>query len=201
VQRVTDGHVVVVANGADGIAVRDTRGIWRRLGFTSEGFSADAAPPLPSPHVDLGTEHLTGFFVGLIAFMSGMSGAHRHEPRVNDLAVFAYILTSIGFLISLSSDSPPAFLFGMACTLIAAALAATAAVRSRVPVQTWFALLVIAPCTSFAIWATFSAWESGPLDDYSTASFLACLAAGAGVGASFMVGWMTARKRAGHPVA
>jgi hypothetical protein len=130
-----------------------------------------------------------------------MSGAHRHEPRVNGLAVFAYILTSIGFLISLSSDSPPAFLFGMACTLIAAALAATAAVRSRVPVQTWFALLVIAPCTSFAIWATFSAWESGPLDDYSTASFLACLAAGAGVGASFMVGWMTARKRAGHPVA
>jgi hypothetical protein len=192
---------VVVANGADGIAVRDARGIWRRLGFTSEGFSADAALPLPSPHVDLRTEHLVGFFVGLIAFMAGMAGAHRHEPRVNGLAVFAYILASIGFLISLSSDSPPAFLFGMACTLIAAALAATAAVRSRVPVQAWFALLVIAPCTSFAIWATFSAWESGPLDDYPMARFLACLAGGAGIGASFLVGRMSARKRAGHPAA
>lgn len=201
VQRVAGGHVVVVANGTDGIAVRDALGTWRRLGFTSEGFSADAALPLPSPHVDLRTEHLLGFFVGLIAFMAGMAGARRHEPRVNGLAVSAYVLAPLGLVFSLPSDSPLTFLLGTACALTAAVLAATAAIQSRVPTRTWFALLVIAPCTSFAIWATFSAWESGPLDDYSTASFLACLAGGAGIGASLMVGWMTSRKRAGHPAA
>jgi hypothetical protein len=201
VQRVTGGHVVVVANGIDGIAVRDTRGTWRRLGFSAEGFSADTAPPLHSPNVDLRTEHLIGFFVGLIAFMAGMAGARRHEPRVNGLTVSAYVLVPIGFVFGLPSDSPLTFLFGMACALTAAALAATAAVQSRVPVRTWFALLVIAPCTSFAIWATFSVWESGTLEDYPMAGFLAWLAGGAGVGASVLVGWMTARKGAGHPVA
>ncbi|MFD0656939.1 hypothetical protein [Thermocatellispora tengchongensis] len=44
------GHVVVVANRRDGVAVRDTAGTWRRLGFTDEKdpvpLSAEAATPL-----------------------------------------------------------------------------------------------------------------------------------------------------------
>ncbi|MFC7646369.1 hypothetical protein ACFQX6_41655 [Streptosporangium lutulentum] len=201
VQRVTGGHVVVVANGRDGIAVRDARGTWRRLGFSAEGFSPDTAPPLHLPDVDLGTERLIGFFVGLIAFMAGMAGARRHEPRVNGLAVSAYVLASVGFVLSLPSGGPLPFVLGIACALTAAALTATAAVRARVSVRTWFALLALAPCTSFVIWATFSVWRSGTLEDYSTAGFLAWLAGGAGVGASVLVGWTTARKDAGHPAA
>jgi len=44
------GHVVIVANGRDGVAVRDETGAWRRLGFTDDRrLSESAAVPLDRP--------------------------------------------------------------------------------------------------------------------------------------------------------
>ncbi|WP_344972946.1 hypothetical protein [Streptosporangium fragile] len=206
VQRRPDGHVVVVANGNDGIAVRDTRGTWQRLGFppSGEGFSADAAVPLRSPDVSLVPEYRNGFFAGLLGFMAGMAVARRHEPRTSRLAVSAYILAPAGFVLSLPSDSVLGTLMlvaGVACALIAAALTTAAAIKARVPGRAWAALLAIAVCTPLVIGAVFTSWVSGTPDDYATAGLLAWLAGGTGVGASVLVGWTATRNAAGRPAA
>ncbi|MEV4750245.1 hypothetical protein AB0K21_28105 [Streptosporangium sp. NPDC049248] len=196
VQRVPEGHVVVAANGTDGIAVRDPRGGWRRLGFSADGLSTDAAIPLDAPNVDLGAEHGAGLFTGLLAFMAGMTAARRREPRHSGLAVAAYILTAIGFpFVQPSYDliGPLLFLFGSACGLTAAVLAAAAAIKSRVPSRTWITLPAIAVCIPAVISMIFSGWLSGTPDDYSTAESLAWLVGGAGVGASVLIGWTAAR--------
>ncbi|MEJ3745617.1 hypothetical protein WEI85_20285 [Actinomycetes bacterium KLBMP 9797] len=41
------GYVVVVANGRDGLAVRDVRGQWRRTGFAHSGQGSYLGPPQP----------------------------------------------------------------------------------------------------------------------------------------------------------
>ncbi len=193
-QRVPGGHVVVAANGDDGVAVRDARGNWRRMGLSDGGFSAEAAIPLDAPGVDLTTEHRIGLFVGLLGFMSGMTVARRHTPRATGSAVPAYILAAVGFVLTLPSDriyviGPLVTLLGGACALVATILTAAAAIRARVPARTWPALITIAVCTPFSMWMLFTAWRSGTIDDYPTAGFLAWLVGGIGVGGSVLVGW------------
>ncbi|WP_329427057.1 hypothetical protein OG339_42980 [Streptosporangium sp. NBC_01495] len=197
VQRVPDGHVVVAANGDDGIAVRDARGNWRRLGLSEGGFSADAAVPLNAPDVDLTTEHRIGLFSGLLAFMVGVTMAGRHGWRFISLTVPAYVFASVGFVLALPPGRPSygiidfgalVALLGGACALVAAVFAVAAAINARVPARTWLALVTIASCTPFSIWMLFTGWESGVIDAYSTAGFLAYLVGGAGIGASALVG-------------
>jgi hypothetical protein len=43
------GHVVVVANGCDGVAVRDTSGAWHRWTFRSDGVSPSPSPGANQP--------------------------------------------------------------------------------------------------------------------------------------------------------
>ncbi|MER5621004.1 hypothetical protein ABT061_08155 [Streptosporangium sp. NPDC002544] len=196
VQRVPEGHVVVAANGTDGIVVRDPRGGWRRFGFSADGLYSDAAVPLDALNVDLRMEHRIGLFTGLLAFMVGMTAARRREPQDSGLAAAAYVLAALGFLSVQPSESlisPLFFLFGCACGLTATALTAAAAIKARVPARTWITLPVIAVCIPVAIWTIFSGWLSGTPDDYSTAGFLAWLAGCAGVGTSVLIGWTAAR--------
>ncbi|MEV4248084.1 hypothetical protein AB0J63_32310 [Streptosporangium canum] len=205
VQLVPDGHVVVAANGNDGIAVRDARGTWRRLGFSAEGFSEDTAVPLRSPHIDLTMEYLIGLFTGLLGLMAGLSVARRNGQQISGLSVTAYVLAPVGFVFSFPSGSGLVAslmtLLGLACALTAAGLTVAAAVRARVSVRAALALAAIVPCTSLAICGIFSGWVSGTPDDYSTAVLLAWLAGGAGVAVSVLVGWMAARKAADRPAA
>ncbi|MFF3437911.1 hypothetical protein [Streptosporangium sp. NPDC002721] len=198
VQRVPDGHVVVAANGDDGIVVRDARGNWRRMGLSDGGFSANAAIPLDAPGVGLATEHRIGLFVGLLGFMSGMAVARRHVRRNPGMTVFAHVLAAVGFVLALPSGGRSHDLidFGVLvaalggfCALVATLLVALAAIIARVPARTWLALVVIASCTPLSMWMLFTGWESGVIDDYSTVGFLAWLVGGAGVGASVLVGW------------
>ncbi|WP_051753246.1 hypothetical protein [Streptosporangium amethystogenes] len=196
VQRVPDGHVVVVANGTDGIAVRGPWGAWRRHGFSAGGFYSDAAVPLDALNIDLRVEHRIGLFTGLLAFMVGMTAARRREPQDSGLAATAYVLAALGFLFVQPSESlisPLFFLFGSACGLTAAALMATAAIKARVPAWTWTTLSAITVCTSAIIWTIFSGWLSGTPDDYSTARLLAWFAGCSGVGTSVLIGWTAAR--------
>ncbi|MFF5111431.1 hypothetical protein [Streptosporangium sp. NPDC000509] len=212
VQRVPDGHVVVAANGEDGIAVRDARGNWRRMGLFDGGLSANAAIPLDAPGVDLRTEHRVGLFVGLLGFMSGMAVARRHTRRITGVTGPAYFLAAVGFVLALPSGEPHVIdigalmaLLGGACALTATVLVSVAAIRARVPARTWLALVTIACCTPFATWTLFIGWEAGVIDDYPTAGFLAWLVGAIGVGGSVLVGWAgaapteEATKAAEHP--
>jgi hypothetical protein len=76
VREVPGGHVVVVANGRDGFAVRDTAGQWRRIGFP--GHPEDRAPlplrpaesgPLLSGPLAL---ILTSLLAGLLLTVAGV---------------------------------------------------------------------------------------------------------------------------------
>ncbi|WP_433382538.1 hypothetical protein [Streptosporangium sp. CA-115845] len=204
VQRVPGGHVVVAANGIDGIAVRDPRGTWRRLGFSADGLSSGAAVPLDALNIDLRVEHNIGLFTGLLAFMVGMTAARRREPQNSGLAAAAYVLAALGFLSVQPSESligPLFLLFGSACALTATVLAAAAAIKARVPTWTWIMLSAIAVCIPAVISMTFSGWLSGIPDDYSTAESLAWLVGGAGVGASVLIGWTAARSAEERQVA
>ncbi|WP_344925667.1 hypothetical protein, partial [Streptosporangium carneum] len=192
VQSRPDGHVVVMTNGSDGIAVRDVRGTWRRLGFSAEGFSEEAATPLHAPDLDLTPEYVSGLFAGLLGFLLCLSMARRHERRVSGLSVAACLLASLGFVWSVTGFAP-LVLLGLACAFLAVCLAATAAARSRVSVLAWLAPAVTAVCTALTIRLIFSGWSSGVPDDYSTATFLAWIVGGAGVVGSAAIGWRAAR--------
>ncbi|MEV8635260.1 hypothetical protein AB0395_26750 [Streptosporangium sp. NPDC051023] len=200
-----DGHVVVAADGNDGVAVRDARGTWRRLGFSDKGLSEDAAPPLHSLDLDLTPEYLAGFFTGLFGFMLCLALARRRRPRGRVLSPTAYTLVSIGFAVSMFFRSgllaPLILLAALACALIAAGLTVASGVMARVPVPAWLTAAVTAPCTAATICVIFSGWASGTPDDYSTAVLLACVAGGVGVAASAVVGWMSAENPAGDPTA
>ncbi|GAA3000659.1 hypothetical protein [Streptosporangium longisporum] len=203
VQPVPGGHVVVAANGHDGIALRDTRGNWRRLGLSDGGFSPEAAPSLTAPRVDLRAERQTGVLAGLLCFMVGVTMARRHGQ--GPAGVPAYVLVSVTYLITFpGGDSPNDLfpmslflLFGGALLLVPAVISMIAtAVRARMPVSAWLALTAIACVTPFSIWMIFSGWESGLIDRYPVAGFLGWVVAGLGMAASVLVG-RAARRTAG----
>jgi hypothetical protein len=81
VREVPGGHVVVVANGRDGFAVRDTAGQWSRIGFP--GHPEDRAP-LPLRPADSGpllsvplALTLTSLLAGLMLTAAGVRSLRR----------------------------------------------------------------------------------------------------------------------------
>ncbi|MEO3741922.1 hypothetical protein [Plantactinospora sp. B5E13] len=74
VRSVAGGHIVVVANGRDGIAVRDVTGTWSRIGFRA--YSARVARPVPLPEPrrppdGLQVEIALGLMFGCVAICLG----------------------------------------------------------------------------------------------------------------------------------
>jgi peptidoglycan/LPS O-acetylase OafA/YrhL len=128
---------VVAALGSEGVAVRDADGTWRRMGFSSEGFSVEDATPLSSPEIDLAPERFWGFFAGLFTFMAGIVAArHRRRPSGRVLAATAYTLVVIGVVLAALDGRDTLlpnlmFLTGSICALLGALLALVAAVRAR----------------------------------------------------------------------
>ncbi|MFC4062995.1 hypothetical protein ACFOWE_32340 [Planomonospora corallina] len=196
VQERADGHVVVVANGRDGIAVRDTGGTWRRFGFAGESLSTEAAVPLHDSGVDLTAESSLGFFAGLVALLTGVAVSRRHRPPGGHLAIAAYTLTPLGLSVTaaaaLGTDTvitPLLIGAGLVFGVMGGAFALATAVSARVPPWVWAGLLAVAAVTTATVWIVFSGWASGTPDDHSTAEALSWLAATAGVTASALIGW------------
>ncbi|WBB72813.1 hypothetical protein O7602_24420 [Micromonospora sp. WMMD1128] len=75
------GHVVLVANGRDGFAVRGTDGKWRRIGFTDDRWgrsppSLDAISPSERHDDPLRAVMLTFTLAVLVLVVSGMRAGH-----------------------------------------------------------------------------------------------------------------------------
>jgi hypothetical protein len=176
-------HVVVVANGRDGVAVRDVDGQWRRLGFTDEGeLSEDAAVPLTGPIRPTGAEMWTAALAALWTVLAGLAAqAALLTPRrtrpgliVALSGLGAVMLTPGPYL----ADSPALVLLGLtgAVLLITSAITAASLVTdARIGSRGVVNALAAGVLVGLAVAAPFRGWGEGWIDAYGTALTLALL--------------------------
>ncbi|WP_214110124.1 hypothetical protein [Acrocarpospora catenulata] len=169
VQPVPGGHVVVVANGADGIALRDVSGTWRRLGWTAQGFDAAAAVSLTAPgryDDSVSTAALlAAFAAGLAAMAAGV--------RRFDFAALALTAWAGFWLVSLESLFRPVYaLVGFCLTLAGVGGMIAIGHRSRTRPRVWVIGLATMPVVHFAVMAPYYVWSAGGLGNYSQATTL-----------------------------
>ncbi|WP_203879021.1 hypothetical protein [Planobispora takensis] len=190
-----DGHVVVAANGSDGVAVRDADGTWRRLGFSADGLSlsAEAAVPLNAADPDLTREYAMGLFAGLIVLLAGVAVARRRRAPGHGYAAAAYALASVGLLVAITSDgqlfSPVMTMAALTFAVVSGAFAIAAARPARMPGWAWSCVLASAAGTALAIWAVFLGWISGTPGGYGTAVAFSCSATVIGLAGAALAGW------------
>ncbi|MGW0482854.1 hypothetical protein [Nonomuraea sp. NPDC003214] len=202
VQEHGDGHVVVVANGRDGVAVKDADGAWRRLGLTPQGELSDAAAiPLSRP-ADASGEMRVAALAAVLAALAGLSAqAARPTRRTRPWAVVA--LATGGALVMapwpyeywLLPVTPlwmaAMFVGGVlliSAMIVAASLVSDAWLGAR---GVWRAVGV-GLLVGLGVAAPFRAWSVGLVDDYGLALATAALL---GVGAA-AAGLVTLRRRA-----
>ncbi|MBB2749086.1 UNVERIFIED_ORG: hypothetical protein FHR35_008998 [Microbispora rosea subsp. rosea] len=179
VQAVPGGHVVAVANGTDGVVLRDVSGWWRRLGFPEYDaerapLSESAAAPLASPGERIGTELGVAVLVALAALLAALgttAGARRWPVRFGICA--AAMWTSV--LLVVTADGPAGVVsLALFVPMFAAGAAGVLAVwlwsRPR-----WTRLLLAAPAAFAAVCLPFLGWSAGLPDDHGIAVLLAVL--------------------------
>ncbi|MCF6467576.1 hypothetical protein FAF44_03995 [Nonomuraea sp. MG754425] len=188
------GHVVVVANGVDGIAVRDPSGTWRRVGW----------PGTEAAEADLSSERGVALFLAAcMAFGGAGAGLRRHTGLYTGCASAA----ALGLLLPVSSGSMldlafsqkgPYLLLGLLAGLTGAVVCLVLAFAGRArPVPAVTGLLA-APLVYAGIRLPFEGWAKGTPDSYAVAVALAVLLAGAVVAASAAVIGRDARHTSGR---
>ncbi|WP_432932755.1 hypothetical protein ACQPZZ_15820 [Microbispora sp. CA-135349] len=179
---VPGGHLVAVANGRDGVALRDVAGRWHRLGLLGyEDLSEQAAIPLSTPGEHIEAETGTAYLVALTVLLAalGFAGCRRRSP---------FGFTTAGFLswvgLYMTVKGPPG-LYGLPFTLIGVPLVTIGGIvlaciaaytRTR-----GLASIVAAPLTFAAIYLPYRGWSAGWPGDYGTATLLAIVLCGAAV--------------------
>ncbi|MEU6414833.1 hypothetical protein [Microbispora sp. NPDC046933] len=180
VQAVPGGHVVAVANGTDGVVMRDASGRWRRLGFPAYDperalLSEDAAAPLASPGERIGTELGVAVLVALAALLAALgtrAGARRWPVRFGICA--AIMWTSVLLVVTADGMATRLASLALFVPMFAVGAAGVLAVwlRSR---PRWTRLLLAAPAAFAAVCLPFLGWSMGLPDDYGVAVLLAVL--------------------------
>ncbi|MEU6788252.1 hypothetical protein ABZ912_54445 [Nonomuraea angiospora] len=176
VQARPGGHVVVVANGLDGILVRDVSGEWRRVGL----------PGSPEPlAVDLSPERNVAIFLAACMLFGGAAaGLQRYQRAYIGFAAAA----SLGLFTALSGPAPLSVgadadtavptLFGVLATLVGpvVCLALAGAGRAR-PAPAAVGVLA-APLVYLTVYTPFYGWSEGTPGPYWVAVALAVLLTG-----------------------
>ncbi len=179
VQEVPGGHVVAVANGTDGVVLRDVSGRWRRLGFSEPGpegarLSESAAAPLASPGKRIGPELGAAVLVALAALLAALGtteGPRRWPVR---FGICAGVLWTSVLLVVTAEGTGGLIALLLFVPMFAAGTAGVLAVwlRSR-PRGT--RLLLAAPAAFAAVFLPFLGWSLGVPGDYAVAVLLALL--------------------------
>ncbi|WP_174876239.1 hypothetical protein [Acrocarpospora corrugata] len=198
VQQVSGGHLVVVANGADGIALRDVSGVWRRLGWAGVGFDAAKAAPLSAPgrYDDFipAAALLAALAAGLVTLLFGV--------RRLDFAA-AGLLTWVGVwlfrrgaeaervpLLYMSGPEklvdPALMLLGMGMVPAGLAGVIVVGMRHGTPYRVWVIGVGTAAGAYLAIMLPFYLWSAGWLDGFALATGLSICLGVAVVGAGLM---------------
>jgi hypothetical protein len=195
------GHVVVVANGLDGLLVRDIDGVWRR-GFPSTTSAAENAPPLTDPWHRITTELLLAGLIGVVALSLGNAVARRRRRLTSPHLWWGRILAVAGMLILLVVRDFPLNLMAVPVGLVLAVaftpvvLAEAVGIRPR-----WRSVLLIASAfaTAAGIAAPFVGWSAGAPDDYLPAQRLAFVLGAIGFAITLAVPMLPGARPAAPP--
>ncbi|MFI9558938.1 hypothetical protein [Nonomuraea endophytica] len=196
-----DGHVVVVANGRDGIVVRDTGGTWRRYGYgAGGGLSTGAAVPLTGPGERVDGEMRVAVLAGLWMLLAGLVAVTPEVVRSGRVTLSCGL---IGVLLLLPWRYEEFFGYyspinlpgvvgaavgvsGGVLLLIVLAGAALAAWREGAAGDSVREALCVAVLVGAGVALPFRGWSAGWPDGYAAALALAGLF-GLGLGAAGLV--------------
>lgn len=173
VQETASGHVVVVANGSDGVAVRDEQGVWRRYGLEN-GLSTEAALPLDS--APIGHESWVALLAGVWTLIAGFAIATRTYGRssLTAVAIEALFSTMIGAVVGFSDPVTTMLgVFGSLITLGLLIAAWVVAANAKIGGVTMGAVLGAGVLTALGVVSPFRLWGSGLVQHYDTALMLA----------------------------
>jgi hypothetical protein len=167
------GHVVVVANGVDGIMIRDEAGTWRRVGWPNEPEAMG---------LDLDPEMDVALFLAACMLFGGIgAGLRRNHGSYTTLAAIAcvgFYLTLLGWRPGFSEGELLLFLAGSLLTLTGS-LGAFVQMFTRQARPGPVAVGVMgAPLVYGSVYTPFYGWSVGVLGPYWVAVALAVLLTG-----------------------
>ncbi|MBF8192561.1 hypothetical protein ITP53_44150 [Nonomuraea sp. K274] len=165
------GHVVVVANGLDGILVRDTTGTWRRAGVPGE----------PTGEVDLHPEMSLAVLLAACVLFGGAGAGLRRPQHVYMGA--AVVASGGAYLVMIGWDAlfdpgPWLLLLGGAMTLAGGLVCLTLAVTGPARAVPSAAGVLGAPLVYASVYTPFYGWSVGLPGAYEIAVALAALLTG-----------------------
>jgi hypothetical protein len=200
VQKLSGGYVVVVANGADGIALRDVSGAWHRLGWAEKGFDSSSAVSLSAPGRYEDSVPMAALLAALAAGLVALGcGVRRSGFAVAALTLWVGVWSFYSGVNTPILFNPYAVLFAMVAVPIGATGMIVNAVRSGTRLRVWAIGTVTAAVAYYVIMMPFYAWSAGWLEDYSLASGLSIAlgiaAASAGVLAMIKLQGLPRRRR------
>ncbi|MEU4324189.1 hypothetical protein [Nonomuraea dietziae] len=167
------GHVVVVANGRDGVAVRDTAGTWRRLGFGKNGGLSEAdATPVNRFGAYVWKETTVALLAGLGVFALAL-GLSRPRRRVAIVVIVNLVGCLCAALLPIAPDvSPTARLAGPLGLLAVVATMITLLVMTGMAglkARELTAAFGAGVFTALAVALPFHGWSAGRPEDHGTA--------------------------------
>ncbi|MFC7591115.1 hypothetical protein ACFQYP_51035 [Nonomuraea antimicrobica] len=171
VQARPGGHVVVVANGLDGIVVRDTSGTWRHVGW----------PGAEPAAVDVDREWRVAVFLAACMLFGGAgAGLRRYSRSYTGFALAACL--GLLPLLGTGPDFPfvgteelGLYVIGLLAVLTGTTVCFALAVAGRArPVPAAVGLLT-APLVYASAYLPFAGWAEGTPDSYWLATALAVL--------------------------
>lgn len=169
VQARPGGHVVIVANGMDGLAIRDTSGTWRRIGW----------PGLRTVEVDMDPEWGVALFLAACVLFGGVgAGLRRYTRAYTGSAVAAclgLLLLLNGWPVASSDDWLPLRVLGFLALLTGGVICVVLAATGRTRPAAAAVGVLAAPLVYASVYLPFEGWARGTPESYSAAAALATL--------------------------
>lgn len=178
IQSSARGHVVVVANGSDGVAVRDIHGTWQRMGFGSMTMSEEEAISLDSAG-HIGYEAWIAILAGVWTLMAGFAIAGR-KTSLTLIAIFGLLAATISFAAAAGGSGIATL--GALAVMGTLGLLITAWQTASLRGRTLGTVLSAGILVALGVLGPFRAWSMGWVDAYDSAAGVSL-----GLGAVFMV--------------
>ncbi|WP_405145246.1 hypothetical protein OG589_00830 [Sphaerisporangium sp. NBC_01403] len=173
IQKLPGGYVVVVANGADGIALRDISGAWHRLGWAEKGFDSGSAVSLTAPGRYEDSVPMAALLAALAAGLVALGcGVRRFGFAVAALMLWVGVWSFYSGVNTPILFNPFAVLFAIVLVPVGATSMIVSAVRGATRLRVWAIGTATAAVAYYAIMTPFYAWSAGWLEYYSLASGL-----------------------------
>ncbi|WP_214319352.1 hypothetical protein [Nonomuraea sediminis] len=171
------GHVVVVANGVDGILMRDAGGAWRQVGWPDGGQTDDLARDPLAPERTAAWELAVAMLLATIG-----AGLRRlYTPY----SIFA-MLTCVGVYLVNTAPTESSFIgidalklaLGIPLIGIGALACVSLAAAGRARPGTVLGALAAGPLVFATVYLPFHGWSQGTPESYGTALTLAVVLTG-----------------------